>query len=311
MSLPSDSSQAQSPPGSSSSPTDQSGCPFAHPQKPAEGQLTYNSYLRIPELLQLQQFESNPQAHDELLFITIHQAYELWFKQILFELDRVQTLMDQDDDYGASHLIARVLQIEKLLVSQIHILETMTPRDFLRFREALNPASGFQSIQFREVEFLTGIKDPAVLVHIELTGDDRERLERRLEKPSLRTSLFELLRRRGFDVAIPSEDDTPLDPETRDHTMQELLKLYSEPERYFHLYRLAEAFVEHDQNLLLWRFHHVRVVERLIGTKTGTGGSSGVQYLSSTLNKRAYPLLWEVRGLLTDDAAYTSHIKNP
>ncbi len=309
MSLPPDSSQPKSP-ADTSSTTSQSGCPFARPQKPAEGQLTYNSYLRIPELLKLQQFESSPPAHDELLFITIHQAYELWFKQILFELDQVQTLMDQDDVYGASHLIARVLAIEKLLVSQIHILETMTPRDFLRFREALNPASGFQSIQFRELEFLTGIKDPTVMVHIELTGDDRERLEARLEKPSLRTSLFELLRRRGFDVAIPGEDDTPLEPEAREHTMQELLKLYSEPERHFHLYRLAEAFVEHDQNLLLWRFHHVRVVERLIGTKTGTGGSSGVQYLSSTLSKRAYPLLWEVRGLLTDDAVYTSHLTN-
>ncbi len=297
---------------SSSSSIARSGCPFTgtSPQESGSGQLTYNSYLRVPELLQLQQFESNPPAHDELLFITIHQAYELWFKQVLFEFDRIQTLMNQDDVYEASRLLERVLQIEKLLVGQIHILETMTPRDFLRFRDALNPASGFQSIQFRELEFLTGIKDPAVMVHIELTGPDRERLNARLASPSLRTSLFELLRRQGFDVAIPAEDGSPLSETERERTLQELLKLYDQPERHFHLYRLAEALVEHDQNLLLWRFHHVRVVERLIGTKSGTGGSSGVQYLSSTLNKRAYPLLWEVRGLLTGDQTPMPDLQN-
>lgn len=283
-----------------------SGCPM-HATTAAEGderpQLTYNSYLRVPQLLELQQYESNPPAHDELLFITIHQAYELWFKQILFELDSVRVHMDRDDVYEASRLLQRVLKIEQLLVNQIHILETMTPRDFLEFRSALNPASGFQSIQFREVEFVSGIRDEAVMKYIDLTGDDRARLERRLAEPSLRTALFALLRRQGFDVVVPGEMEV-FEGEAREQTLAALLELYRNPRAHYHLYTLAEALVEHDQNILLWRFHHVRVVERLIGTKPGTGGSSGVMYLSSTLNKRAYPLLWEVRGMLSEDEFY-------
>ncbi|MBA2664446.1 MAG: tryptophan 2,3-dioxygenase [Bradymonadaceae bacterium] len=275
----------------------------------ASDTLTYNSYLRVPQLLDLQQYESDPPAHDELLFIIIHQAYELWFKLILFELDSVRAAMYADDVYEASRLLQRVLQIERLLIDQIHVLETMTPRDFLRFRAVLNPASGFQSIQFREVEFLTGIKDSNVLKYIELTGADRERLERRLAEPSIRHALFELLRRRGFDVVVP-HDGQELVGDERDQTFAELLRLYQHPEKFFHLYTLAEALVEHDQNLLLWRFHHVRVVERLIGTKAGTGGSSGVQYLSSTLTKRAYPMLWEVRGMLSDTDIYESHTQS-
>lgn len=265
--------------------------------------LTYNSYLRIPELLDLQTYESKPPAHDELLFITIHQAYELWFKQILFELDSVVESMKADEIYEASRLLQRVLAIEKLLVSQIHILETMTPRDFLRFRSALNPASGFQSIQFRELEFLTGIRDRSVLKHIDQTSDDRRRLERRLESASLRTNFYELLDRQGFEVEVPPEEGD-LSEAQREKNLAGLYRLYRYPEKYFHLYTLAEALVEHDQNLLLWRFHHVRVVERLIGTKPGTGGSSGVEYLSSTLSRRAYPSLWEVRGTLSDDEIY-------
>ncbi len=277
-----------------------------HPSKGFNEGLTYNSYLKVPELLALQQYESEPPAHDELLFITIHQAYELWFKLILFELDSVIEAMKGDEIYEASRLLQRVLQIEKLLVSQIHILETMTPRDFLRFRAALNPASGFQSIQFREVEFVTGIRDPSLLKHIDQTDDDSRRLRERLESPSLRTHLYELLVRQGFEVGIPPEEGE-LTPEMRTQNLEALWRLYRYPEANFHLYTLAESLVEHDQNILLWRFHHVRVVERLIGTKPGTGGSSGVEYLSSTLERRAYPVLWEVRGTLSDEEIYGTH----
>ena len=282
---------------------DTTGCPFSHPSKGGDQRLTYNSYLKVSELLALQQYESQPPAHDELLFITIHQAYELWFKLILFELDSVIDSMDADEIYAASHLLQRVLAIEKLLVDQIHILETMTPRDFLRFRSALNPASGFQSIQFREVEFVSGVRDVSVLKHIDQGEEEGRRLRKRLEEPSLRTRFYELLIRQGFDVVVPPEDGV-MDASMREHNLESLWKLYRFPEENFHLYTLAESLVEHDQNILLWRFHHVRVVERLIGTKEGTGGSAGVEYLNSTLNKRAYPVLWEVRGTLSDEEIY-------
>lgn len=283
---------------------EESGCPVQHPSQGGDDELTYGSYLKIPELLSLQQYESDPPAHDELLFITIHQAYELWFKQILFELDSVAEAIEEDEVYEASRLLQRVLQIEELLIEQIHILETMTPRDFLRFRSALNPASGFQSVQFREVEFLTGVRDESVLEHIEQDADEARRLQQRLEEPSLRTRFYELLVRRGLDVQIPPEDPEDFGDELFERNLDELWSLYRYPEDRFHLYRLAESLVEHDQNILLWRYHHVRVVERLIGTKTGTGGSSGVEYLESTLGKRAYPMLWQVRGTLSDEEIF-------
>ena len=279
------------------------GCPMKHPSKGGDEKLTYNSYLKVPELLELQQYESVPPAHDELLFITIHQAYELWFKQILFELDHVVVAMGEDEIYEASRLLRRVLAIEKLLVQQIHILETMTPRDFLKFRSVLNPASGFQSIQFRELEFLSGIRDRSVLEHIDQGVEENRRLIRRLEEPSMRTRFYELLQRQGFDVIVPDEDGS-IEEGAREQNLESLWKLYRYPEATFHLYTLSESLVEHDQNLLLWRFHHVRVVERLIGTKRGTGGSAGVAYLNSTLQKRAYPVLWEVRGTLSDEDIY-------
>ncbi len=269
----------------------------------ARGDLSYNSYLHVPQLLDLQKFESSPPAHDELLFIIIHQAYELWFKQVLYEIDAVSDCMARDDVYEASRLLQRVLAIESLLVQQIHILETMTPRDFLSFRSALNPASGFQSIQFREVEFATGIKDRRVIQGIELTDDDLARLEHRLDAPSLRTDFYEMLQRLNFDVKVPPEEGE-WDEEISKYNLAALQELYAHPEKYFHVYSLAENLVSHDQNILLWRFHHVRVVERLIGTKMGTGGSPGVRYLESTLRRRAFPDLWSVRGTLEDADFY-------
>jgi len=265
--------------------------------------LSYGSYLKVPELLSLQQTESEPPAHDELLFITIHQAYELWFKEVIFELCSIRDRMDDEDIYEAQRLLKRVVQVEDLLIDQIHILETMRPRDFLAFRSALEPASGFQSIQFREVEFLTGVKRPEVLEFVEHDDEQRERLERRLDEPSLRTKFYELLERRGYDVAIPEDGEIP-EGEQREKTIAALAELYADPQDQFHLYTLAETLVEHDQKLLLWRFHHVRVVERLISTKQGTGGSPGVDYLQSTLEHRAYPLLWEARGELEDENFY-------
>lgn len=283
------------------------GCPAGHGATPGlypNAMLNYGSYLKVPELLELQQLESDPPAHDELLFITIHQAYELWFKQIIFELDSVAQCMRDDDPYEAVRLLERVLKIEALLVDQIHILETMTPRDFLSFRSALSPASGFQSVQFREVEFLSGLRSGGeVMKNMQMHASERERLQRRLNEPSLRYLFYEMLQRQGYDVVIPPED-SPADLATRQQIFAGLMDVYQYPEKHYHTYNLCEALVSHDQNILLWRFHHVRVVERIIGTKRGTGGSSGVNYLSSTLSKRMFPLLWEVRGELNDEALY-------
>lgn len=279
--------------------------PTSPPQQPQrQDQITYGSYLKVNELLALQDPASEPEMHDELLFIIIHQAYELWFKQILFELDSVITRLQMFDIYEAQRLVQRVVHIEKLLVQQIHVLETMAPRDFASFRSILNPASGFQSVQFREVEFLTGMKDARVLKGIRLDDEERARLTRRLEAPSIRDIFFDVLQHKGYDVVSPNNTDGEWTPEDRQRTMDALLEVYSKPEHHFHIYNLCEALVEHDQCILLWRFHHVRVVERLIGRKRGTGGSAGVDYLSSTLSKRAFPLLWEVRAYLEDSELY-------
>ncbi len=269
------------------------------------GKLSYGSYLKVPELLDLQELRSENEAHDEMLFIVIHQAYELWFKLVLFEFDSVAEAMERDDAFEATRLLRRIHKIENLLVHQIHILETMTPRDFLSFRSALNPASGFQSIQFRELEFATGMKNPNVLKSITASDEEKARLQRRLDDPSIRTRFYKLLQRKGIDVEIPpDEGGVHDDEELLEKTENALLEMYKHPEDYFNLYSLAEALVQHDQNLSLWRYHHVRVVERLIGSKMGTGGSAGVKYLESTLAKRAFPLLWSVRGMMSDEEFY-------
>lgn len=269
------------------------------------GKINYGSYLKVPELLELQELKSESRAHDELLFIIIHQAYELWFKQVLFELDSVAVALQEDDAFEATRLLGRVHKIESLLVHQIHILETMTPRDFLSFRAALNPASGFQSVQFREVEFMSGMKVPAIIESIETTPEELARLQKRMDAPSLRQLFYELLQRKGFDVVVPPEVGELSDADYQ-RSIRALSELYEHPEKYFNLYTLAEALVSHDQNIMLWRFHHVRVVERLIGSKMGTGRSPGVKYLESTLAKRAFPMLWSARGELSDDDLYNT-----
>lgn len=237
--------------------------------------LSYGSYLRLLELLQLQTGLS--EEHDELLFIVVHQAYELWFKVILHELLGARSRIDADDIYYARHLLRRVYVVEKLLVQQIEVLETMSPQDFLAFRSQLAPASGFQSVQFREIEFLSGLKEPAYLARIEATPDEMNRLRKRLEEPSLADAFRMLVKRRGS-------------PPLRD--------IYTHRERHSDLFELSEALLDHDETFAHWRSRHVLMVERQIGGKTGTGGSTGAQYLRTTLGKRFYPELWEVRSQL-------------
>jgi tryptophan 2,3-dioxygenase len=238
-------------------------------------ELSYGTYLKVPELLELQKGLS--QEHDELLFIVAHQVYELWFKVILFELEAARDRIDADDVFFARHHLHRVHVVEKLLVEQIEVLETMSPQDFLAFRSKLAPASGFQSVQFREIEFLSGLKEPKFIARLEASPEEVGRLRKRLEEESVDDAFRALVVRRGS----PS-----------------LVEIFRDRERHGDLFDLAEALLDHDETFALWRARHVLMVERQIGSKTGTGGSSGAQYLRSTLDKRFYPELWEVRSQL-------------
>lgn len=274
--------------------------------RPAPGALTYNQYLKIDELISLQQCESNPAHHDEPLFIIIHQAYELWFKLILHEIDTVFELLKEDRVRKATFYVRRVIAVMKLLVQQIHILETMSPRDFLGFRYNLSPASGFGSSQFREIEFASGLRYPELLEHF-AGSPAYEPLKKRMESPSLGEAFYALLSRKGF--ALPEAKDSASEAqvqEAQDKRLQELLKLYVEEEKYGDLHDLAEAFVELDELIFLWRANHVIVVERMIGFKRGTGGSEGVGYLQTTLSKRCFPDLWKLRTHLEQPASKES-----
>jgi len=251
------------------------------------GRLTYGSYLRLAELLDQQRLESDPPAHDELLFITIHQVYELWFKQVLHELTASRDAMLSGELWLAEHLLRRVHTIERTLTQQVDILETMTPQDFGEFRHRLSPASGFQSVQFREIEFLSGAKDPSFVKRFRgLTETEKARLGQRLTEPTLWDSFLVVLEKAGFSA--DSEDDV------RDA----LRKVAGDRGHYGAVWELAEALLQHDELAAAWRARHVVMVERMIGTKPGTGGSSGAGYLRSRLDLRYYPLLWDLRSSL-------------
>jgi tryptophan 2,3-dioxygenase len=258
--------------------------------------LSYNKYLLIPDLLDLQQCLSDPEHHDELLFITIHQAYELWFKVILHEIDAAIILLKQDRAPAAENAIRRVVEIEKLLVNQIHILETMKPISFLGFRDQLNPASGFQSMQFREIEFVSGSKDENILREFRADEFAYERLLVRFEAPTLGDTFYEFLRGRGFDA--PSDDATLDQPERQKRygrRTRAVLEILTHFEQRYEEFKLAEALLEHDEFFSLWRSHHIKMVERMVGAKRGTGGSEGIGYLRTTLEKKFFPELWEAR----------------
>ncbi len=261
--------------------------------------LSYNKYLRVPDLIGLQECLSGPEHHDELLFITIHQAYELWFKQILHEIDAAIGMMNGDRVAAAARTIRRVVEIEKLLVSQIHILESMTPISFLGFREKLNPASGFQSMQFREIEFASGLKNEAIQREFHDDTFAYERLQERFEAPSLGEMFFAVLRRRGFDAPAGAESLTEDQrKQLYEKRVQAVLEILTHFEERYEEFQLAEALLEHDEYFSLWRSHHVKMVERMVGAKRGTGGSEGIGYLQTTLNKRFFPELWEARTYL-------------
>ena len=248
------------------------------------GQLTYGGYLRLDELLALQVPQADPPAHDELLFITVHQVYELWFQQLLYELETVRDAMLAGETWRARHLLRRVHAVERLLITQVDILETMTPQDFLEFRANLAPASGFQSAQYRELEFLSGSKDHAFLARFRaISAAQRARLERRLAEPSLWDAYLHLLASRG----LPAGTDQQI--------LESLRVVAGDRAAHDDLWQLAEGLLTHDELAGLWRARHVVMVERQIGTKSGTGGSTGAPYLRKRVPLRYFPLLWELR----------------
>ena len=265
--------------------------------------LTYGEYLKVPELLALQDLLSDPPHHDEMLFIVVHQAYELWFKQMLHETDSARGQLDADRVVEATRLLRRVAEIQRLLIGQVRILETMRPQDFLGFRYHLNPASGFQSIQFREIEFRLGLKDPVVFHRLVCEPEETQRLNARLAAPSVSDVFDALLVRRGLGpVGAPTQAVASGPAREEDWRVDALVRIYDDPEKYADLLALCEVLIEIDECLSLWRAHHVQMVERMIGSLRGTGGSAGVSYLQSTLPKRAFPDLWRVRTRLGQDA---------
>ncbi|GAA3471407.1 tryptophan 2,3-dioxygenase [Nonomuraea roseola] len=246
--------------------------------------LSYGGYLRLPELLAQQEPESS--APDELLFITVHQVYELWFKLLLHELESAREAMSAGELWKARHLFKRVHAVERVLVEQVDVLETMTPQDFLEFRAQLAPASGFQSVQFRELEFLSGAKDPRYLQRVRNAGEDElARLRRRLEEPTLWDAYLTALSQRG----LPISDE---------EIMGSLLAVARDRGAHDDLWQLAEDLLTHDETCAMWRMRHVQMVERQIGTKSGTGGSTGAPYLRERTRLHYFPLLWELRGWL-------------
>ena len=223
-------------------------------------------------------------AHDELLFIVVHQSFELWFDLVLFELETVREAL------FTGRTFKRVQAIERMLIEHLGIIESMSPQDFLQFRGYLSPASGFQSVQFREIEFISGLKEPGLLARLVATSEERERLERRLAEPTLWDAFRALLEANG--LPMPSGEDNV------EGRRASLLKMMRDKDAYPELFYTAESLLTHDELFALWRHHHVLMVERQIGSKTGTGGTAGVSYLRTTLEKRFYPELWELRSYL-------------
>lgn len=250
----------------------------------------YSDYLKLDDLLALQQ---PGEEHDEMLFIVIHQSYELWFKQLLHEIDFLCELLSADDLARANHTINRVLTILKMLVAKVDILETMTPLEFLGFRERLESGSGFQSRQFREFEFLLGHKRAAPLSQFSEGSNDRQQLQRRFDQTSLWDAFLALLATRGFSVPadVLNRDVTrPIQPSPE--LQNALIELYQTDS---FLAEFCERMVDLDEGVQEWRYRHVKMVQRTIGTRGGTGGSTGAEYLATTLMKPIYPDLWAIR----------------
>ena len=269
--------------------------------------LSYKEYLGIDQLLSLQKLVSKPRQQDEVLFIIAHQTYELWFKLMLNELESAISQMLSREVREATRLIRRVIEVQKVLIQQITVLETIRPKDFLKFRTILRPASGFQSLQFRELEFISGQRDEVFLKMHKNDESDYEQLLKRHESPSLWDGFRDVLEQYGFDVSSDKLPSKEREKKVHDKELKILVKLFS-GKKYPEVEELAEVLMEYDKNFWLWRTHHIAMVERVIGRKQGTGSeivrdvvgpyafnTSGVAYLQTSLTKRFFPVLWEAR----------------
>jgi tryptophan 2,3-dioxygenase len=255
--------------------------------------ITYSDYLKLRQLLDLQHPRSSPAEHDETLFIIIHQVYELWFKQLLHEFDKIGSDFSAGDLFGAIASLKRVRMILKTLVGQLDVLETMTPLSFMSFRGRLESASGFQSAQFREVEFVLGYKRRDMVEHFTAGTPERARLARRLAERSLVDRFYDFVARQGVEIPdeIRGRDVTEAHRECP-AIQPGLLRLYKDrPEVAI----LMELMIDIDEGFQEWRYRHVKMVERTIGNKAGTGGSSGVEFLKHTLFMPLFPDLWAIR----------------
>ena len=258
--------------------------------------VTYSSYLKVDELLALQQPRSEGPEHDEMLFIVIHQVYELWFKELLHELDRVGRLLEDDEPHRAQHTLMRILRILKVMVAQLDILETMTPLEFFSFRQRLEAASGFQSDQFRQIEFLLGLKSERAIRRFAEGSRARTALERRYREPTLWDAFLRFLSHEKYPVPEPllaRDVVAPLEPSTE--VQQILVDVYRKDIKNA---ALCERLVDLDEGIQEWRYRHAKMVERTIGAKPGTGGSAGAAYLRETVGRPIFPDLWEIRSQL-------------
>ena len=237
--------------------------------------LTYGDYLKLDHLLGLQQPLSQPVEHDEMLFIVVHQVHELWFKLMLHELEKVCADLRQGDLYGSIDTFKRCRTILKTIVGQVDVLETLTPLSFNSFRARLESSSGFQSVQFREIEFLLGYKREAMLAYQKHDPAATERLQRRLDEPSVNDAFHAFVRLQG----VSADEDS-------------LLQLYRDRKDLRILFELMTDF---DEGLQEWRYRHIKLVERTIGSKQGTGGSLGVEFLKKSLFLPVFPDLWAIR----------------
>jgi tryptophan 2,3-dioxygenase len=255
--------------------------------------LTYATYLHLDELLKLQQPRSNPPEHDEMIFIVVHQAYELWFKLQLHELEKIQRDFRGKRTYDAIAGFKRVRTIMKVMVEQVDVIETLTPLSFNSFRERLDTASGFQSFQFREFEFVLGYKRADMLNFFPAGSQGRIALERRLNEPSVVDAFHVFLAQHG--VAIPAELQSRdiAQPSIANEVVQDgILRLYkSQPD----LQILFELMTDFDEGFQEWRYRHIKLVERSIGSKKGTGGSLGVEFLKKSLFHPVFADLWAIR----------------
>jgi len=255
--------------------------------------LTYANYLDLEKLLTLQVPRSAPAEHDEMLFIIIHQTYELWFKQLLHEFEKVNLDFSAGRLFEAIHSFKRSRTIMKTLVGQIDILETMTPTSFSSFRDRLDTASGFQSIQFRELEFLLGYKRASTFTHVPPTMPGFERLKQRLGERTVIDHFYDFLATRGSQIPDDLQNRDLSQPNAGDERVQaEILRLYKAAPEVSILFELMTDF---DEGLQEWRYRHIKLVERTIGAKIGTGGSPGVAFLKESLFNPIFPDLWAIR----------------